>query len=154
MEPTTQHPFPYQGILFLCRGNAVRSQMAEALLKKFAPAGVHIWSAGEAPVGLDPRSVTVMNEIGIDISGQRSKHFSEIPLDQVDLVITLCDDNTVCPRVPGKHTIMAWPLPDAPLQPPSGSDGLDPFRDVRDQLTRRIQDFVVDVGENSAPQAS
>ena len=132
-------PFPYRGVLFLCRGNAVRSQMAEGIFRSLAPKKVEVWSAGGVPIGLDGRTVEVMGEIGIDISGYASKSVDQIPIEKVDLVITLCGGpDDPCPDFPGTAEIRQWPSPDPFMSPPQGPDGLDLFRQVRDELKKRI----------------
>lgn len=136
-------PFGYKGVLFLCRGNSVRSQMAEGLFRDAAKDSAEVWSAGDFPIGLDSRSVAVMKEIGIDISGHVSKRLIGVPLEKVDLVITLCgDENDPCPAVSGKMKKLHWPLPDPYLSEQTGADGLDSFRAVRDELKRKVDDLL------------
>lgn len=135
--------FGYKGVLFLCRGNSVRSQMAEGLFRDMASNSIEVWSAGDFPIGLDSRSVAVMKEIGIDISGYISKRLSSVPLDKVDLVITLCgDEKDPCPAVSGEMGKLHWPLPDPYLSEQTGADGLGGFRAVRDELKRKIDDLL------------
>ena len=74
-----------KGILFLCTGNSCRSQMAEGFAKKMLPKNMEIFSAGLEPKGVHPMAIKVMQEIGIDISHQKSKNISEIPIDEIDL---------------------------------------------------------------------
>ena len=85
-----------EGILFLCVANSARSQMAEGIARSLAPAHVRIGSAGSRPTRVRPEAIAVLREIGIDISGHRSKAVSEIPPDGIDTVITLCDEEE-CP---------------------------------------------------------
>ena len=127
-----------QHILFLCVENSARSQMAEGLARSLAPAGVRISSAGSRPNLVRPEAVLVMKEIGIDISHQRAKSLSEIETASVDLVVTLCADQ-VCPYFPSSPSQVHWELPNpAAVQ---GDDGvrLETFRNVRDDLRRRIE---------------
>jgi len=126
-----------KGILFLCVANSARSQMAEGIARRFAPSGTKIWSAGSKPTTVRPEAVTVMQEIGIDISGQRSKHVSEIPAKEVDTVITLCAEE-VCPLFLGKTTQLRWSLPDPAGVKGSEEERLLAFRSVRDELHQRI----------------
>ena len=88
------------GLLFLCVANSARSQMAEGLARARFGGGVRVQSAGSAPSAVNPLAVRVMAEIGIDVSGQRSKHVETIDPATVDLVVTLCADE-VCPALPG-----------------------------------------------------
>ena len=81
-----------KGVLFLCSGNSCRSQMAEGFVKKMLSKDLNIFSAGLEPKGIHPMAVKVMQEIGLDISRQKSKNISEIPIGEIDIVITLCGD--------------------------------------------------------------
>ena len=125
-------------ILFLCVANSARSQMAEGIARSLAPMGVKVSSAGSAPSKLNPLAVSALAEVGIDAAGQYSKSVSDIPLDDVDVVITLCADE-VCPVFLGKARRFHWGLAD-----PAGVDGDEAarfaaFKQVRDELRRRLQ---------------
>ena len=78
-------------VLFLCTGNSARSQMAEGLLRRLAGDVYDVFSAGVAPSSVRPEAITVMREVGIDISQQRSKSIDEFSGQQFDYVITVCD---------------------------------------------------------------
>lgn len=129
-------------ILFACVGNACRSQMAEGFGRKYAPAGVDVLSGGMAPKGLDPRAVEAMKELGIDITGQHSKAIKDLPdadLRRVRLVVTLCGDpDEACPVLPGEFEHIHWPLPDPAAATGSADEVRKVFRDVRDEVQRRI----------------
>lgn len=85
-------------ILFLCTGNSARSQMAEGLLRHMAGDRYEVFSAGTRPTGLNPTALQVMREIGIDISGHRSKHVDEFSGQAFDCVFTVCDNaREACP---------------------------------------------------------
>ncbi len=125
-------------ILFLCVANSARSQMAEGIARSLAPAGVKISSAGSSPSRVNPLAIRALDEIGIDISAQRSKSVDSIPPDDVEAVITLCAEE-VCPVFLGKARRVHWGLPD-----PAGAGGtedeqLQTFRDIRDELRRRLE---------------
>ncbi len=124
-------------VLFLCVANSARSQMAEGIARALAPAGVKVSSAGSAPSKLNPLAVKALAEIGIDISGQRSKHVDEIPPDDVSVVITLCAEE-VCPVFLGKAVRVHWGLPDPAAVTGSDAERLEAFRKVRDELRRRL----------------
>lgn len=127
------------GILFLCRSNACRSQIAEGLARTRLPEGVAVFSAGSQPTSVNPRAIEVMREVGIDISGQRSKSIEEVPADRIDVVITLCaEGEDDCPTFPGDVTRIHWPLPDPAAARGSDSEVTAAFRAVRDDLDRRI----------------
>ena len=129
-------------ILILCTGNSARSQMAEGLWRHFTGGRDEVFSAGTKPSRVRPEAIAVMREIGIDISGHRSKSIDEF-LDQVfDTVITVCDNaNESCPVFPGITQRLHWPFPD-----PAAVEGAEPerlraFREVRDRISEQIRDF-------------
>lgn len=126
-----------RGILFLCVANSARSQMAEGIARALAPAGVTVWSAGSRPTRVRPEAIAVLAEIGIDISGHRSKAVAEIPADQVDTVITLCGEEE-CPVFLGRARRLHWGLPDPAAVSGSEEERLGAFRVVRDELRLRI----------------
>jgi thioredoxin type arsenate reductase len=130
-----------KGILFLCVANSVRSQMAEGIARSMAPSGVKIWSAGSRPTKVRPEAIEVLKEIGIDISQNRSKAAAEIPADEVDTVITLCGEEE-CPVFLGKAQRLHWGLPDPAAVIGSEEETLSVFRGIRDELLRRITNFL------------
>lgn len=127
-------------LLFLCVHNSSRSQIAEGLARSMAPAGVQVWSAGTEPRGVHPMALEVMREIGIDLSGHRSKAIDETPWREADTVITVCGEaEEVCPVLPGSTRKLHWPLPD-----PSKVEGegqREAFRKVRDELRAKIAEL-------------
>jgi len=124
-------------VLFLCVANSARSQMAEGIARSLARHGVKVSSAGSAPSRLNPLAVRMLAEIGIDISGQRSKSVDEIPRGDVDVVVTLCAEE-VCPAFLGKALRAHWALPDPAAAAGSDDQKLQAFRNVRDELRRRL----------------
>ncbi|MFT3914061.1 MAG: arsenate reductase ArsC [Anaeromyxobacteraceae bacterium] len=124
-------------VLFLCVANSARSQMAEGIARALAPAGVKVSSAGSRPSRLNPLAVTALEEVGIDISGHRSKAVDDIPPGDVDAVITLCAEE-VCPVWLGKATRLHWGLPDPAHAGSTEAERLQAFREVRDELRRRL----------------
>ncbi len=126
-----------RGLLFLCVANSARSQMAEALARRTAPAGVTVWSAGSEPTRVNPLTVRVLAELGIDASGQRAKGLGAIPVGDVDTVVTLCAEE-VCPVFPGAVRRLHWPLPDPAAAAGDEAARLAAFRAVRDELARRV----------------
>ena len=131
------HP---KSILFLCTGNSCRSQMAEGFARQLAPEGGVFYSAGTTPKTIHPLAIQVMKEAGIDISGQRSKGLEEIPLSDIDLLITLCGDAAEsCPTVPGKIEHRHWELRDPALAEGSAEEVLKVFREVRDQIRGKVE---------------
>ena len=130
-------------VLILCTGNSARSQMAEGLFRHYASDRFEVFSAGTKPSVVRPEAIRVMNEIGLDISGQRSKSVDEFTGKPLDFVITVCDNaNEACPVFPGNVKRLHWPFEDpAAVQ---GSDDVRrvAFRRVRDQLYGRITLFL------------
>jgi protein-tyrosine-phosphatase/N-acetylglutamate synthase-like GNAT family acetyltransferase len=132
----------YSSLLFLCVANSARSQMAEGLARTLFGDLVRVQSAGSAPSRVNPHAITVMRELGIDLSAQRSKSVQEIEPASVAAVITLCAEE-VCPVWPGPMTRLHWPLPD-----PASADPAMPvetqlarFRVARDELRARLWAF-------------
>lgn len=122
-------------VLILCTGNSARSQMAEGLWRREAGDRFDVFSAGTKPSRVRPEAIAAMKEIGIDISGHRSKSVDEFTGREFDYVITVCDHaNEICPVFPGKTKRLHWPFED-----PSDEAS---FRKVRDQIRDRILSFV------------
>lgn len=128
---------PPRHLLFLCVANSARSQMAEGIARALAPATVRISSAGSRPSTLNPFAVAALAELGLDITGHRSKGVEEIPPDDVDAVITLCAEE-VCPVWLGRAVRLHWGLPDPAHAGATDAERLQAFRDVRDELRRRL----------------
>jgi len=129
-------------ILFLCTGNSARSQIAEGLLRKKGGSQIEAFSAGTSPKGLNPLSLQVMDEIGIDISHHQSKDVGLLLKQSFDWVITVCDRaREQCPIFPGTR-IQHWDIPDP--------EKLSDFRSVRDDLSIRIDSFLQQIGVASA----
>jgi len=126
-----------RGMLFLCVANSARSQMAEGIARALLPAEVRVWSAGSRPTRVRPEAIAALKEIGIDISGHRSKHVSDVPASDVDTVITLCDEEE-CPVFLGDARRVHWGLPDPAAASGAPSERLEAFRQTRDELRRRI----------------
>jgi arsenate reductase len=112
--------------------------MAEGIARALAPAGVKVSSAGSAPSRLNPLAVRALAEIGIDISRQRSKSVGDVPPGDVDAVVTLCAEE-VCPVFLGKALRVHWGLPDPAAAAGTDDEKLKAFRDVRDELRRRLE---------------
>ena len=126
-----------QSVLFLCTGNSCRSQMAEGLLRHLAGDRFEVSSAGTAPAGVNPSAIEAMHELGIDISGQRSKHVDELRGRPFDLVVTVCDRaREACPVFPGAARMLHWGFDDPAGQPPAV------FRRVRDEIALKIRDLL------------
>ena len=124
-------------ILFLCVANSARSQLAEGLARRMAPAGVWVRSASSEPGTINPLAVQVLAEAGVDASAQHSKGLDAIPLGDIDLVVTLCAEE-VCPLFPRPVRKLHWPLPDPAKATGTDEERLAAFRAVRDELATRL----------------
>ena len=130
-------------IIFICTGNACRSQIAEGLLRNLASDKFSVFSAGSHPSQVHPMSVAVMEEVGIDISHHTSDPISDYVDHGIDVVITVCDNaKQACPVFPGNVEHIHWSIED----PFNGWDfdplDLDNFRKVREDIDSRIKDFL------------
>jgi arsenate reductase len=121
-------------VLFVCTHNSARSQMAEGILRQLHGDRFEAHSAGTIPTSVDPRAITVMAEIGIDISNQRSKSVSEFYGKNIDYVVTLCDDaKQTCPFFPGGKEYIHRGFAD-PVDNSRSEEDLTSFRQVRDDI--------------------
>ena len=130
-------------VLVLCTGNSARSQMAEGLFRQAAGDAYEVLSAGTKPAQVRPEAIAVMREIGIDISGHRSKSLDEFTGKTLDLVITVCDNaNEICPVFPGGVERLHWPFDDPAVVAGSEEQRKAAFRTIRDQIHARIRTFL------------
>jgi len=131
---------PKARVLILCTGNSARSQMAEGLLRFIGGDNVAVESAGIAPTSVRTEAIEAMREIGIDISGHRSKSVDEFVDREFDFVITVCDNaNENCPIFPGKAERIHWSFTDPAAVDGTDEERLAAFRDVRDQIKERLE---------------
>ncbi len=132
-------------ILFLCTGNSARSQMAEAFLRKYGGEQFEAFSAGLEPRPIHPLTIQVMQESGIDISGQTSKGI-EIYLGKTffHYLITVCDNaEKNCPTSwPGVNHRLHWSFEDPAAFEGTDKEKLAKFREIRDQIEQRVKDWV------------
>jgi len=133
-------------ILFLCTGNAARSQMAEALANNFHGDAVEAVSAGSRPAGfVHPLAIRAMAEVGVDISDAQSKSAQQFIDQPFDVVVTVCDSAAQdCPHWPGAKRIEHWPIEDPSFAP--FGDAAQRFRETRDDLARRISELLDGTG--------
>ena len=124
-------------VLILCTGNSCRSQMAEGVLRHYGGDRFEVFSAGTKPSKVNETAILLMSEIGIDISGQRSKHVSEFSGQRFDTIITVCDNaKESCPVFPGNSEKLHWSFPDP--------ESLDQFREVRDSIHAKFKQYAAD----------
>ena len=135
----------FDSILFLCVANSARSQMAEALARAQFGSTVRVQSAGSSPSSVNPYAVRALAEIGIDASGQTSKHVDTIEPNSVDLVITLCAEEE-CPLYLGQAERRSWAMPDPDRKNEDLSDEerLGHFRVARDAIAQRIEQLATE----------
>lgn len=132
-------------VLFLCTGNSARSQMAEAFLRAYGGAQYDVYSAGLEPKGIHPLTRQVMAEVGLDLAGQRSKDVTEY-LGKVNFgyLITVCSHaEKNCPTTfLGVGNRLHWSFEDPAAFEGSAHETLAKFRQVRDQIDQRIQEWL------------
>ncbi|GAB4374498.1 MAG: arsenate reductase ArsC [Acidobacteriota bacterium] len=136
---------PRPTVLFLCTGNSARSQIAEALLRHLAGDRFEVLSAGVAPAPqVHPLAVAVLEEAGIATAGLCPKTIEQVA-DRAGtpFVITVCDHAArTCPTFPGAREREHWPLEDPAAADGSDAERLEVFRRTRDELERRIRDWL------------
>ncbi|HTS60989.1 MAG TPA: arsenate reductase ArsC [Candidatus Acidoferrales bacterium] len=129
-------------VLILCTGNSARSQMAEGLLRHDAGDRFEVFSAGTKPGLVRPEAIAVMRELGIDISGHRSKSVDEFAGQSPDYVVTVCDNaRESCPVFPGQSIRIHHAFDDPAGVQGSAEERMAVFRRVRDELRRYLRDF-------------
>jgi arsenate reductase len=130
-------------VLFVCTGNSARSQISEALLRDFGGPDFAAFSAGTQPGVVNPYTIRVLDEIGIDWSGARSKSVTEFLGQPFDYVITVCDRaRQTCPVFPGEHNTMHWGLDDPAEVEGTDAAKLEAFRRTRTEVATRLRPFV------------
>jgi arsenate reductase (thioredoxin) len=140
-------------VIFVCTHNSARSQMAEGMLRSWGGDQFEAFSAGTEAAGVRPEAIRVMDEIGIDISGQESKTLEPFLGEAFSWLITVCDQaKEACPVIPGVAQQAHWSIDD-----PSAVEGdeearLEAFRTARDVLRDRIHIFLLAAGREDLPQ--
>jgi arsenate reductase len=141
-------------VLVLCTGNSARSQMAEGLLRHDGGQAFEVSSAGTKPSQVRPEAIEAMREVGIDISGHRSKSVDEFAGQEFDYVVTVCDNaKESCPVFPGKTERIHWSFED-----PAAVDGdwetrLAAFRRIRDEIRETFRSLVpTEEGDRRDPE--
>lgn len=131
-----------ESVLILCTANSARSQMAEGLLRHDAGDRFEVESAGTRATKVRPEAITVMKEIGIDISSHRSKTVDEFAKRSFDYVLTVCDNaKETCPIFPGHGNRLHHAFEDPAAVDGSDEDRLSAFRDVRDEIRAYLRSF-------------
>jgi arsenate reductase len=132
-----------QRVLILCTGNSARSQMAEGLLRALAGDRFDVFSAGSKPSTVNPLAIAAMDERGIDIRSQRSKHLNEYLDQPFDYVITVCDNAAeTCPIFPGPAQRIHWSFPDPAAVAGGEAERLAAFQQVREALEAQLRGWL------------
>lgn len=130
-------------ILILCTANSARSQMAEGLMRHDHGERFEVESAGTKATLVRPEAIAVMREIGVDISGHRSKEVEEFAGQSFDYVLTVCDNaNESCPIFPGHGNRLHHNFEDPAAAQGREEERLASFRRVRDQIRAYLEEFV------------
>lgn len=131
-------------VIFICTHNSVRSQMAEAFLTKYAGEQFEVYSAGYQPQPIHPYTLKVMQEIGYNLSNQKSKDLWELAKNQhFGIIITVCQKTEVdCPTIPGASTRLYWNIEDPAAFEGSDEEKLAKFKEIRDQIKQKTLDFL------------
>lgn len=129
-------------VLFVCTGNSARSIMAEALLRRHGGDRFEVFSAGTEPRGVNPLTLQVLAEAGIDASWARSKSVDEFLGQSFDHVVTVCDQaRQVCPVFPGVHESLHWGYEDPAAATGTDEERLAVFRRVFIAMSERVLQF-------------
>jgi arsenate reductase (thioredoxin) len=141
-------------VLFVCTGNSARSIMAEALLRRHGGDRFEVFSAGTEPRGVNPLTLRVLTEAGIDASWARSKSVSEFLVESFDYVVTVCDQaRQVCPVFPGARGSLHWGYEDPAEATGTEEERLAVFRRVLIAIGERVAQFAA-VTARAAAQSS
>ena len=134
-------------VLFLCRDNTCLSQMAEASAKHLAPPKTRVFSAGVKPAAIPLRVVQAMQELGISMKGQKSKGLAEVPMQEIDLVISFDDAHKQCTNLHGVR-IERWPIAATPSADTDTDLSLTTIRRRRDEIDKRVFALFLDHWRN------
>ena len=130
-------------VLFICTGNACRSQIGHGLFQELAGDQFEVFSAGSHPSQVHPMSIAVMEEIGIDISDHTSDHVDDYLNHGIDIVITVCDNaNQTCPTFPLNVKRIHWSIDDPFRRWNFDVNQMDAFRETRTEIQRKILEFL------------
>jgi arsenate reductase len=128
-----------QFVLFLCRHNSARSQMAEGLLRTMFGDRFRAFSAGTEATSIHPLAILVMREAGIDLAKQWSKTVQQLPRSRFDIVVTVCAEGAeACPFVPGAEKYIHWSIEDPAETTGTEAERLKVFIKTRDKIKRLI----------------
>lgn len=131
---------PTKTILFVCVENAGRSQMAEGFFKQYSPEGYQVASAGTKPISeINPVAIEAMNEVGIDITNQKSKELTEEMIRTSDKIINMgCMEKEACPSL-FLNNLLDWNIEDPKGKP------IEKVIDIRDEIHRKVKELVAGI---------
>ncbi len=130
-------------VLFICTGNACRSQIAHGLLRDMASDRFEVFSAGSHPSRIHPMSIAVMEEVGVDISHHTSDFVDDYLDKGIDIAITVCDNaNQSCPTFPGKAERIHWSIDDPFKGWSFDTSQMDSFRETRREIKEKLESFL------------
>jgi len=137
-----------RNVLFLDQDNACLSQMAEAVAKHLGPPKVRIFSAGVTPRTIPAPVRKVMQELGINMAAQNSKGVDQVPLDEIDLVVSFAGADKKCSSLPPKARVEQWPIPHSSSAQCSDFAALSTLREERDEINKRVFALFMDYWRN------
>jgi len=138
-----------KNVMFLCTANSCRSQMAEGFAREFGKGFVEVYSAGIMAAGVHRRAITVMKEIGIDVSKQKSKEIDEDLLRKMDIIVTLCGyAEEYCPGTPPEIKRNHWPIEDPVGTVGTEEEIMNEFRRARDEIKDLVQKLIQDIADS------
>jgi arsenate reductase (thioredoxin) len=142
-------------VLILCTGNSCRSHLAEGILRAAVSDSLEVRSAGSQPAGyVHPLAIAVMKEIGLDISGHRSKHLNEFLRQPIETVITVCGHaDQACPMFPGQVNRHHWGFDDPAHATGTEEEKLEVFRRVRDEIRRVFEVYAAGRRDQLTPSS-
>jgi protein-tyrosine-phosphatase len=139
-----------RNILFLCEDNASLSQMAEAVAKHLGPPKVKVFSAGVKPTAIPSQVYRVMEESGVSLQGQSCKKMNEIPLNEIDLVISFHEADKKISSLPKRTKVENWSISAPEFRDTNSSATLTRFRHERDEINKRVFALFLDYWRNDA----
>jgi arsenate reductase len=138
-----------RNVLFLDQDNTRQSQMAEAVAKHLSPPKVRIFSAGVTPGNIPAPVRKVMNELGISMSAQNPKSIDEVPLNEIDLVVSFAGADKHCPVLPPKAKVEHWAIPSSTAAAENNdSAAISSLRRERDEINKRVFALFMDYWRN------
>lgn len=138
-----------RNILFLCEDNARLSQMAEAAAKHLSPPRTRIFSAGVKPSTIPTHVIEAMTELGISMTGQKSKSVTDVPMNEIDLIVSFGDADKQCNNLPGGAKIERWPVLSTFHSATGTAPALSAVREQRDEIDKRVCALFLDHWRNA-----